>query len=305
MNYLKDLFDQKSKRMNELEIRRIDKILTINGFKDFLKKMQIYFQLIFDSDVLYALAFIAFSLLGLFVHNFFFAFHLIVFIKTQPILRNVLKAVYEPLSQLVFIFIFFIILVYFYSLIIFYFFYDIMPENSCSSVVICLAAIYSNTFTSGGNLGNFIDQNEEHMNNKGEMTRYVLDISFTIIMVWLVFQMVSGLIVDTFSSLRKDGEEIEDDIQNTCFICGLEREKIEKFYIGKEGFNKHLEDHNISSYFFYMFYLEEKDPNEYSGLESYIKEQIDKESILWLPIERCIMIEEWELKHKSLVQNLN
>ena len=92
MNYLKDLFDQKSKRMNELEIRRIDKILTINGFKDFLKKMQIYFQLIFDSDVLYALAFIAFSLLGLFVHNFFFAFHLIEFIKTQPILRNVLQS---------------------------------------------------------------------------------------------------------------------------------------------------------------------------------------------------------------------
>ena len=210
MNYLKDLFDQKSKRMNELEIRRIDKILTINGFKDFLKKMQIYFQLIFDSDVLYALAFIAFSLLGLFVHNFFFAFHLIEFIKTQPILRNVLKAVYEPLSQLVFIFIFFIILVYFYSLIIFYFFYDIMPENSCSSVVICLAAIYSNTFTSGGNLGNFIDQNEEHMNNKGDMPRCVLDISFTIIMVWLVFQMVSGLIVDSLNMLVRIDPLIND-----------------------------------------------------------------------------------------------
>lgn len=305
MSYLKDLFEQKSKKMNDLEIRRIDKILTINGLKDFLKKMQIYFRLIIDSDVLYALTFIIFSLLGLIVHKFFFAFHLIEFIKTQPILRNVLKAVYEPLQQLTYIFIFFIILAYFYSLLIFYSFYDIMPPYSCSSVVICLSAIYSNTFTSGGNLGNFIVESGNNPNDSGEMTRYLLDISYTIIMVWLVFQMVSGLIVDTFSSLRKDGEEIEDDIQNTCFICGLEREKIEKFYIGKEGFNKHFEDHDIRSYFFYMFYLEEKDPNEYSGLESYIKEQIDKESIFWLPIERCIMIEEWEAKHKALIQNLN
>ena len=43
-----------------------------------------------------------------------------------------------------------------------------------------------------------------------------------------------------------------------------------------------------------MLYLEDKDPNEYSGLESYVKENIDKESIIWFPIERSLKIEEWE-----------
>ena len=159
--------------------------------------------------------------------------------------------------------------------------------------------IHSNTFTSGGNLGNFIDTKEESMNVNGDMKRYLLDISYTIIMVWLVWQMVSGLIVDTFDSLRGDREEIEEDMDTICFICGLNREKIEKYYIGKEGFEKHLQDHNIDNYFFYMFYLEEKDPNEYSGLESYVKEHVDKESISWFPIGRSLKIEDWEMKHKS------
>ena len=174
-----------------------------------------------------------------------------------------------------------------------------MPDNTCNSPLICMLAIYSNTFTSGGNLGNFIDEKEESENVSGDMERYVLDISYTIIMVWLVWQMVSGLIVDTFNSLRGEREEKEEDMETTCFICGLDREKIGKYYVGKDGFDNHLQDHSIENYLFYMFYLEDKDPSEYSGLESYIKELIDKESITWFPIERCFKIEEWENKRKN------
>ena len=45
-----------------------------------------------------------------------------------------------------------------------------MPENSCDSPIICMVFIYSNTFTSGGNLGNFIDEggNREHENVNGD-----------------------------------------------------------------------------------------------------------------------------------------
>lgn len=122
------------------------------------------------------------------------------------------------------------------------------------------------------------------MNVSGSFPRYLLDISFTIIMVWLVFQLISGLIVDTFSSLRKSEEEFDEDCQHICFMCGLDRETIEKYYLGKDGFNRHLEDHNVASYFSYVFYLKEKDPNELSGIESYVKAMIDKENIGWLPI---------------------
>ncbi len=264
------------------------------------KKVLIYIRLILDIKVIYALLYFVFAILGIAEHKFFFAFHLIEFIISQPILQYVFRAIIDPIAQLAYTFIFFFILIYFYSLIIFYYFQEIMPENSCDSPLICMVFIYSNTFTSGGNLGNFIDEggNGENENVNGDMVRYALDISYTIIMVGLTWQMVSGLIVDTFESLRSTREDKEDDMKSICFICGLDKEKIEKYYPGKEGFEKHLKDHSVANYFFYTFYLEDKESSEYSGLESYIKEQIDNESISWFPNGRSLKIEEWESKHK-------
>jgi hypothetical protein len=102
-----------------------------------------------------------FAILGILVHNFFFAFHLIEFIKNHPILQYVFLAFIEPLAEFVYTYIFFFILIYFYSLLIFYHYYYEMPDNTCDSPLICMMYIYSNTFTSGGNLGNFIDTKEE------------------------------------------------------------------------------------------------------------------------------------------------
>ena len=296
--YLREIYESKINKMDDLEINRMIDYLNTSGLWNQFKKVSIYLWLLLDLQVLYAICYFVFAIVGIFVHNFFFAFHLIEFIKSQPILQYVFKAIYEPLTQILYTYLFFFILIYFYSLIIFYNFYDIMPKNSCESPAICMLAIYSNTFTSGGNLGNFIVDGG-HANEDGNMVRYALDISYTIIMVWLVWQMVSGLIVDTFNSLRGEREEKEKDMVTICFICGLKREKIEKYYPGKEGFENHLSDHSVSNYLFYSFYLEDKDPSEYSGLESYVKEHIDKESILWFPIERALKIEEWEASHKT------
>ena len=147
MNYYKDLYEKKSKEMSEYEIRKISNILTIDGWSNFLKKVQILIKLLTDSEVLYALFYIGFAILALSSHYFYFSFHLIEFIKTQPVLRQVLRSVYNPRVQLIFIFAFFMVLEYFYTLIIFYVFHDIMPDDSCDSVFSCLATVYSETFT--------------------------------------------------------------------------------------------------------------------------------------------------------------
>lgn len=133
--------------MSELEIGKIKNILTIDGCGNFWKKVHIFTKLFFNVEVLYTLGYMGFAVLGLTTHYFFFCYHLIEFIRTQTVLKNVLKAVYNPRKQLLFIFAFFLLLEYFYSLIIYYFFFDIMPSHSCDSVFICLATVYTNTFT--------------------------------------------------------------------------------------------------------------------------------------------------------------
>ena len=112
---------------------------------------------------------------------------------------------------------------------------------------------------------------------------------------------IPNVMFDKYTSREalKDLFKKEEDMKNICFICGLDKEEIEKYYPGKEGFEKHLQDHSVSNYFFYTFYLEDKESSEYSGLESHIKEQIDKESISWFPNGRSLKKEEWESKHKT------
>ena len=132
-------------------------------------------------------------------------------------------------------------------------------------------------------------------NLKGYFNLYFLEILYSILMVYLVFQMTAGLIVDTFISIRKEQEDISKDLKNICFICGSEREEIEIYYTGKEGFKKHQVDHNLFSYFCFVFYLRDKNESEYSGIETYVKGTLLKDSISWLPINRFLKKENKKL----------
>eukprot|EP00966_Prymnesium_polylepis_P251396 5812294-Prymnesium_polylepis.1 len=44
-------------------------------------------------------------------------------------------------------------------------------------------------------------------------------------------------------------------------------------------------------YVFFRFYLEEKDPIDFTGLETYCSDNIKEQKINWLPIKKAIVIE--------------
>ncbi len=113
--------------------------------------------------------------------------------------------------------------------------------------------------------------------------------------MWIVLQIKSAFYIDVFSSTREKGKIIQKDINNICFICGLDRATLDKIYLDKNGFNKHLEDHNLINYFSFLFYLNEKEFDELNGIESYVLELIKKESLDWFPIQRCIKMEKENL----------
>jgi hypothetical protein len=133
--------------MSELEVARFPKILSEKWHQVLWKNVKIILKILSTLEVIYSIGYIGFTILALTIHNFFFSYHLIEFIKSQSVLRNVLKSIYNPRKQLIFVFAFFIVLIYFYVLVIFYFFYEQMPEYSCDSILSCLATIYRETFT--------------------------------------------------------------------------------------------------------------------------------------------------------------
>lgn len=52
---------------------------------------------------------------------------------------------------------------------------------------------------------------------------WVFGLTFFIIVRLALFEMIFGVIVDTFADLRGKKEAIEIDIKEKCFICDIER----------------------------------------------------------------------------------
>ena len=96
---------------------------------------------------------------------------------------------------------------------------------------------------------------------------------------------------------------MKEDIE-VCFICSLEKTF---FDTNSHNFENHVEfDHNIWDYIYFIYSIKKKDYTEYNGIESYVKEKIDKEDIRWLPFYRTRVLnentekEETQLRYESM-----
>ncbi|CAM6001410.1 unnamed protein product [Sphagnum balticum] len=97
--------------------------------------------------------------------------------------------------------------------------------------------------------------------------------------------IVQGLMLDAFSSLREEAQNLSDDKGNKCYICDTSRESLEK---SGEDFNSHTRNkHFLWNYIFYIYVLERKSETDYTGLEYYIRLQYYKPDeemeVKWIP----------------------
>ena len=53
--------------------------------------------------------------------------------------------------------------------------------------------------------------------------------------------------------------------------------------------------HNVYNYFFYIYYLENKEKTSYNGVESYISRMAEQDNNFWFPIGRALALGDLEL----------
>ena len=115
--------------------------------------------------------------------------------------------------------------------------------------------------------------------------RFIYDIIYFTFFEMLFGNIVSGLMLDAFSSLREAADELDNDKKNKCYICDISRESLEKqgYDFDDHTRNKHF----LWNYVFYIYVLEQKDETDYTGLEYYIRQQYYKSDeemeVKWIP----------------------
>eukprot|EP00347_Sterkiella_histriomuscorum_P002926 403366261 len=271
----------------------------------FAKGMKIIGSLFQDFNFLYYMLYIVFALLAITIHPFFIAFHLSDIIIRSPLLKDLLMAIWEPKEQIILTILLFFVIEYVFSLVAFGFFYEYFPDYNCTgSLVQCFVVVLDQTFKAGAGIGGYMTSPYNKEEPKGELQvasdvtlpkqkseynyinygRVLFDQIFNFIILILIIQIISGIIIDTFSNLREKQKYIADDLANKCFICGMSREDIEKKEKSKNSFRYHVEmKHNEWHYIYYLTYLKQKPQLDYTGTESYIMEMINSQDNSWFP----------------------
>lgn len=113
-----------------------------------------------------------------------------------------------------------------------------------------------------------------------------------------MLNIFSGIIIDTFAQLRDEKADFENNRNNVCFICSIDRYEFDR---NADGLEKHIDqDHNLFNYLYYKIYLMNKPVTEYNGTESMIGNDSS-----WFPIHKALALERSKSKEKEEIEEVN
>mmetsp|Transcript_35853 Transcript_35853/g.35476 ORF Transcript_35853/g.35476 Transcript_35853/m.35476 type:complete len:858 (-) Transcript_35853:45-2618(-) len=289
-----ELTRKQKRQLLHLEGPYSDKAKDVSGVKNFEYYLISITFICTDGQFLYYLFYCTISILGLVIHPIWTAFLMIDFAVRFDMLQSITKNKETLGMTLILI----LIVLFIYSSFGFFFFYekmytyeintydsDVIGEPLCNDMIHCFISVLNLGLRNGGGIGDAIKQDD--VIDRIDLFFYMF--SFHIIVILIMLNIVFGIIIDTFAQLRDEKRFIENDQNNKCYICNLDRYIFDQ---DGNGFEDHFKnDHNMWNYLFYIIHLKFKDPTEYTGVESYVWEKYDKEDISWIPLHKAMVID--------------
>jgi len=167
---------------------------------------------------------------------------------------------------------------------------------ACDSSWSCIGMIFYGGLISN-DIAEVLAQAQPGETEDGDVTftsRFMFDVIFFIVVGALLFNMVTGIIVDTFSALREESQQITKLQTEETFISGITRDMLEN--VDGVTFDDIQDKHqHLWNYIYYSIYvLDRKHAEEYDGLETYVANCIENEDILWFPRKTCCIMDQNE-----------
>uniref|UniRef100_K3WA03 Ion transport domain-containing protein n=1 Tax=Globisporangium ultimum (strain ATCC 200006 / CBS 805.95 / DAOM BR144) TaxID=431595 RepID=K3WA03_GLOUD len=259
---------------------------------DYIRQIQTVcislFFLIRNPRVVYFLWQILIAILGSYVNKLYFAFHLLDVVNQYQELSNVLRSIVRPAKVLGLTVLLYLVIVYVFAIIGFYFFradYNpsvvLTPDQidgkapyQCQRLFQCFLMSLDQGFKSDGGLGGYLRPNIPGESARS-YARLAFDLMYNIVLIIMLLNIVFGVIIDTFASLRTADKEKMMDMQNRCFICSIDAYTFDR--TTKRGFHDHIYmEHNMWHYLYLFVHIRKKPITEYNGLELYLAMRMAK-----------------------------
>jgi len=238
------------------------------------------------------------SILG-FNQSRFFALMLLDALNISPVLGNVIKSVTTSAECLGWVFFLFVVTVIIYAAFGLFNFEDsfmTIPGDdddyrSCHSTVSCFFLIFYQAVPQGMLTGTVLTTTDN--SDSGFLRRVLFDLSFFIWVGVLLFNIITGLMVDGFGALREADDLRKDILENQCFVCGFTRTTYDDIpsFRGPNFEHHKREEHEYWNYVNFFVYLKRKPKSEYSGVESYVWRNILTGSLAWVPVRNSAALQ--------------
>ena len=218
-----------------------------------------------------------------------YAFLLLSIITLNTTLKGITVSIKVKGPELGASFLLLIFIVYFYSNLGFFYLNDNfaadiendVPDNYCLCLSFCFMTNFDAGIRARGGAADQMIRISFERNTELYITRLFYDITYFLICIIIMIDLVFGIILGTFSEMREEERICDNDKINHCFLCHITREIIEK---KNEGFQFHREKrHNLWIYVDYMIFLKFSSPHNLNASNFFARESLDNKNISFLP----------------------
>ena len=247
-----------------------------------------------EKKTIYYFVYLGVCLCGLFLDSFFLPFLLLDIVMKNSACYNVVNAVVVTRKMLGMTLVLGVFVTYIYAYVYFFYFSGDFasgmglvrgPKNLFNFFLVS----FGWGLRAQGGVGDWFKH------TGGTDWRWLLDLSYFLIVNIIMMEIIFGIIIDTFSAMRRQKLEKIDDITGRCFICGIPKEVFDRSLEGTDGFDRHISkeshgEHHMWNYFYYFVFLMEQDKDDDDGLEYDIRHDIENMVITWFPMNTALCL---------------
>jgi hypothetical protein len=240
-----------------------------------------------DPMTMYYFAYLIISICGTVLADYYLALLLLDIVVKDVTTADVLNAVIEPRKQLGYALLLGLFVAYIFSFYTFWYYADQVDHGDvapfCETLYDCTKFCISYGLQNGGGIADNMFHHKEE--------RLILDLMWFIVVLVVFINIIFGIVIDTFSSLRALKMAKQENTVNTCFICSIGRQTFDRADDQPDGYKRHIRnDHNMWAYLSFIFFLWEQDKDDDDGLEYYVRHKLYSREITWFPLHKAMCL---------------
>ena len=294
--------EEKNEDKNEDKKKKLNNLSKNGGILTYIvERLGIFLlNVIKDIKLIYHLILLIVIIITLISQKFkLLSFLLIDIIERSSTLKCIVKSFWLPKVQIIVTLLLFYLVAYYFIILIYLFIPDNLPYEDCFKFSNCFFTLCDQTIKNSNGIINYLTEEGLYtFSSLWSNPRFWIDNWFAIIDLILVIQMFCGIIIDTFLSQRENDKEIEEDKNNVCFICGLKKNGLNKYYQKSENaFNEHIKlDHYLWNYMFAIFNVTNGEESNLVLIDEIIKKGYENGVYsTWVPYKKCLKQQEKNL----------